>query len=214
MNTITKDMQSRTYPKGNIIVFQGEVPRSGFIVRSGALKMYAIDNDGNDRVVAFLTKDDLFPLDWLYGTTKAALFYVETLTEAELYSLPKTLFTDRLLQNPTYLAELGMKVQQDAASGLVRSLALQQSLAANKLLYLFYYFAIRHGREVMPGLYNLGLPLTHQLIADCLGLTRETVTGELNKLKKSGAIVYRQKQYIVDKKLLIKAVGKEISDNF
>jgi CRP-like cAMP-binding protein len=63
-------------------------------------------------------------------------------------------------------------------------------------------------------LYNLGLPLTHQLIADNLGLTRETVASEMSKLKKAGVVVYRRKQYVVDKGLLIRTVGKEITSNY
>lgn len=204
----------RRFPKGNIVLFQGEIPRSGFVVISGTLKVYAIDNNGNDKVVGFLIKGDVFPLDWLSGSSKSAVFYVETLTETELAPLSKAAFIEKCLPDPEFMRQHAAKLQKETTASLVRNLALQQSLAANKILYLFYYFAISYGREIMPGLYNLGLPLTHQLIADCLGLTRETVAAELNKLKKVNAIVYRQQQYIVDKKLLTRAVGKEISENF
>jgi len=176
---------------------------------SGSLKLYAIDNDGNERVVGFCSEGDIFPLDWLLGG-RSALFYYESITEAQLVPLTKSdVQLNKDVAKHTYET-----LVRDSASSLLRNLALQQSNATNKILYLFFYLAIRHGKEVGTGLYNLGLPLTHQLIADNLGLTRETVASEMSKLKKAGVVVYRRKQYVVDKALLVRTVGKEITVNF
>ncbi|MFZ1323822.1 MAG: Crp/Fnr family transcriptional regulator [Candidatus Saccharimonadales bacterium] len=202
--------QAKRYPKGNLVLFQGEVPRYGFYVVSGSLKLYAIDNDGNERVVGFCSEGDIFPLDWLLGGSKSALFYYETVTESQLIPLTKA----DIQQNKDVARHTQATLVRDSASALLRNLALQQSNATNKILYLFFYLAVRHGKEVGTGLYNLGLPLTHQLIADNLGLTRETVASEMSKLKKAGVVVYRRKQYVVDKSLLVRTVGKEITTNF
>jgi CRP-like cAMP-binding protein len=205
-----KDSQIRRYPKGSLVLFQGEIPRYGFHVVSGCLKLYAIDNDGNERVVGFYSEGDIFPVDWLLGSSRSALFYYEAMTEAQLVPLGREVFE----LNKKAQSAASKHLLNEASSGLLRNLALQQSNAANKILYFFYYLAIRHGKEVGIGLYNLGLPLTHQLIADNLGLTRETVASEMSKLKKAGVVVYRRKQYVVDKGLLIRTVGKEITSNY
>jgi CRP-like cAMP-binding protein len=205
-----EDAQIRRYPKGSLVLFQGEVPRYGFHVVSGCLKLYAIDNDGNERVVGFYSEGDMFPVDWLLESSRSALFYYEAMTESQLIPLGKEMF----VENASALEAARKHLLNEASSGLLRNLALQQANAANKILYFFYYLAVRHGKEVGIGLYNLGLPLTHQLIADNLGLTRETVASEMSKLKKAGVVVYRRKQYVVDKSLLVRTVGKEITSNF
>ncbi|MDQ3123700.1 MAG: Crp/Fnr family transcriptional regulator [bacterium] len=205
-----RGVQLKRYPKGSLVLFQGEIPRYGFHVVDGSLKLYAIDNDGNERVVGFCSVGDVFPLDWIMGASRSALFYYETLSEAQLAPLERTIAET----DSSAAGHLQSLLVSEAASGLLRNLALQQSNAANKILYLFFYLAIRHGKEVGTGLYNLGLPLTHQLIADNLGLTRETVASEMSKLKKAGVVVYRRKQYVVDKSLLVRTVGKEITANF
>ncbi|MBA2279283.1 Crp/Fnr family transcriptional regulator [Candidatus Saccharibacteria bacterium] len=204
----------RRYPKGSIVLFQGEVPRYGFFVVAGSIKTYAIDNDGNERVVGFSSEGDIFPLDWLLGMSRSAMFYYETLIETQLVPIIKPSLAETIDADSEASLFVRDYLLRDAASGLLRNLALQQSNASNKILYLFYYLAIRHGKQVSAGLFNLGLPLTHQLIADNLGLTRETVAGEMSKFKKAGVVVYRRKQYVVDKLLLIKTVGKEITANF
>lgn len=200
----------KRYPRGSLVLFQGEVPRYGFLVLEGSLKLYAIDNEGNERVIGFCSEGDIFPMDWLLGASRSALFYYETLTEAQLVPLSR----EELDGSNEAGEQVKTHLVREAASGMLRNLALQQSNAANKILYLFFYLAVRHGKEVSAGLYNLGLPLTHQLIADNLGLTRETVASEMSKLRRAGVVVYRRKQYVVDKALLVKTVGKEITSNF
>ncbi len=212
--TAIKAEPPRRYPKGSIVLFQAEVPRYGFYIAQGSIKAYAIDNDGNERVVSFSSEGDIFPLDWLLGASRSALFYYETLTETQLVPVARPELQDVVSNNieaGTFIREYLLR---ESASNLLRNLALQQSNAASKILYLFYYLAIRHGKQVSSGLFNLGLPLTHQLIADNLGLTRETVAGEMSRLKKAGVVIYRRKQYVVDKSLLVKTVGKEITSNF
>jgi CRP-like cAMP-binding protein len=206
-----EDIPVRQFPKNNIVIFQGEVPRNGYAVKSGTVRVYSIDNNGGEQIVGFYSSGDIFPLDWLFSDVSSALFYYETLTPAELQPMMRSDFITFEKQKETseYISYL---LRKEVSSGAIRGLALQQSLASAKIVYLFYYFSIRFGKEVTKNVYNLGLPLTHQLIADCLGLTRETVAGELSRLKKTGALAYRKKQYFVNKKLLIQAVGKEITE--
>lgn len=200
----------RRFGKGNIIYFQGEAPRQAYLVQDGSVRVYAIDDQGEEYVVGFYTKGDVFPLDWLHGYSKSAMFYYEALTPCELAPIEKTTFETS--EDPGINQYVLDRFLHIANSNLVRNLALQQPRAKDKIIYFFYFLAIRHGNETAAGLYTLGIPLTHQTIANCLGLTRETVATELGNLKRLGAVAYRNKKYIVDKKLVIKAVGKEITN--
>lgn len=200
----------RRYGKGNMVFFQGEAPRQAFTVQDGTVRAYAIDDEGEEYIVGFYSEGDIFPIDWLYGHSKATTFYYEALTPCELLPIEKTTF-DAEKSNDKVAAYLQSHFLNESTSNLVRNLALQQPRAKDKIIYFFYYLAIRHGKELTNGLYSLGIPLTHQTIADCLGLTRETVATELGNLKRAGAVAYRNKKYVIDKKLVIRAVGKEIT---
>lgn len=210
-----KDIQKitgpiRRYGKGNIIYFQGEAPRNAFLVRDGAIQVYAIDDEGEEYVVGFYTQGDIFPLDWLHGKSSATTFYYEALTPCELASIERKTYQECMTESEIYDYVLRQFVHE-STSGLIRNLALQQARAKEKIIYLFYFLAIRHGKELASGLYSLGIPLTHQTIANCLGLTRETVATELGHLKRSGTVAYRNKKYVVDKQLVMRSVGKEIN---
>lgn len=201
----------RRYGKGNIIFFQGEAPHQAFLVKEGTVRVYAIDDQGEEYIVGFYTEGDIFPLDWLHSYTTAASFYYEALTPCELAPIEKANYEAARSQPEisTYILD---RFLHESNSMLIRNLALQQPRAKDKIIYFFYFLAIRHGEEMASGLYTLGIPLTHQTIANCLGLTRETVATELGNLKRSGAVAYRNKKYVVDKKLVIKEVGKEITN--
>jgi CRP/FNR family transcriptional regulator, cyclic AMP receptor protein len=201
----------RRYGKGNIIYFQGEAPRQAFLVKEGTVRIYAIDDQGEEYIVGFYTAGDVFPLDWLHGYSSAASFYYEALTPCELAPIEKQNY-DAAQKDSKVTSYMLDRFLHESNSNLIRNLALQQPRAKDKIIYFFYFLAMRHGEEMATGLYTLGIPLTHQTIANCLGLTRETVATELGNLKRSGAVAYRNKKYVVDKKLVIKEVGKEITN--
>lgn len=204
----------RHYPAGNMVLFQGEAPRQAFYVKSGAIKLYAIDDSGSERVVGFASEGDIFPMDWLLNSSTSALFYHETLTNAELVPIDKATFTNLVDSDKSVSSFVLDYVGHVNAKQLLRHLALQQSSAVHKLLFFLYFLSVRHGKEVSAGILNPGLPLTHQLLADNLGLTRETVAMEMSALKKRGVLMYKRKRYLIDKKLLITTVGKDISSSF
>lgn len=200
----------RRFGKGSIIYFQGEAPRQAFFIKEGSVRVYAIDDQGEEYIVGFYTQGDIFPLDWLYSHATSAMFYYEAMTQCELAPIERGTFIASTHEIVTrYTLDQFLHA---SSSSLIRNLALQQPRAKDKIIYFFYFLAIRHGKETAAGLYTLGIPLTHQTIASCLGLTRETVATELGKLKKAGTVAYRNKKYVIDKKRVIKAVGKEITN--
>lgn len=68
--------------------------------------------------------------------------------------------------------------------------------AESSLLRLFAWLAKRFGQEVEQG-QMIDLRLTHQDIADLLGLTRVTVTRLLNEFERQGMIQRKERQFIV-----------------
>ena len=67
----------RAIRKRTIVLYQGEVPRSGYIVKSGTLKVYRINRYGEEQIVGFRTTGELMPETWLFGKTSGTLYYYE-----------------------------------------------------------------------------------------------------------------------------------------
>jgi CRP-like cAMP-binding protein len=198
----------RTFKKGSILLYQGEVPRMAYIITSGDIKVYAINNAGEEQIVTMHGTYDLFPSPWIFKKTTTSLYYYETTSACDLVTLPRDVLLDHMAK-PAFLPAIADYLATNYVGLMMRTTALQQSRASEKIMFTLYYLLFRHGRQVRPDHYEIQLPLTHSTIASLVGLTRETTTTELNRLKSDGVLSYEHRIYIVNKSKLERTLGEE-----
>lgn len=181
----------KAFKKGEIIVFQGEAPRSAFVVKSGTVKAYNLSISGDEKPVAFYTADSVFPGPWVYGKMPNSIYYYEAFTpEVSLYAIPREEYVRFIKSRPQLIYQELERYLTDELGKSMRLNALQHSRASEKLLYTLHYLALSHGKTVGPQKIEITLDLTHQDFANLTGLTRETAATELNKLKHASIIDY------------------------
>ena len=91
--------------------------------------------------------------------------------------------------------------------------ALEHSHAAEKLVYILQYLVARFGEPAERGMTKIDLRLSHQDIAEMVGLTRETTAVELHRLKDRGLISYGRFSYAVNVPALVAATGSDEFEN-
>jgi CRP/FNR family cyclic AMP-dependent transcriptional regulator len=181
----------KTFKKGEIIIFQGEAPRSAYVVKTGTIKAYNLSVGGDEKPVAFYDTGSVFPDAWVYGKMSSAIYYYEAFTaEAQLYAIDREEYLSFIKRHPELLYQELERYLMDQLGKSMRLNALQHSRASDKLLYTLHYLALSHGRQAAPQQIEITLELTHQDFANLTGLTRETAATELNKLKHEGVISY------------------------
>jgi len=182
----------KAYKKGEIIVFQGEVPRSAYVVKTGTVKAYNLSISGDEKPVAFYSEDNAFPATWIYGKVSSATFYYEAFSsEVELYVVDRGEFVKFIKKSNDLLYQELERLLNDQLGGALRLNALQHSRASDKLIYTLHYLALTHGKPAdKSGQIEITLNLTHQDFANLTGLTRETAATELNRLKRQKIIDY------------------------
>lgn len=190
LDTFLRQFTTKAYKKGEIILFQGEAPRSGYIIKSGLVKAYNLSTAGDEKPIAFYAEFSMFPGAWVFGKVPSAIYYYEALTDVEVYHFPREAYVDFIRQDKELLYwELENYVSDDVGK-TIRLNALQHSRASDKLIYTLHYLALSHGETVSPNIVQITMTLTHQDFANLTGLTRETTATELNKLKTRGVIDY------------------------
>lgn len=191
LHTFLSNYPTRKFNKGEIIIFQGEAPRSAYVVKRGTVKAYNLSVNGDEKPVSFYTPDAAFPGAWIYGKLPSAIYYYEAFTsEVELSVVPRDDYVAFIKSQPELLYT---ELQHYVLSQLGKSMrlnALQHSRASDKLIYTLHYLALSHGHQVAPQQLEITLDLTHQDFANLTGLTRETAATELNKLKRQGVVSY------------------------
>lgn len=204
--------QVRTFKKGEIIIFQGEAPRSAYVVKSGTVKAYNLSVGGDEKPVAFYPADNVFPSSWVYGKASSAVYYYEAFTsEVEVYMIDRDEFVSFIKKRPELLYQELERLLSDQLGGSLRLNALQHSRASDKLVYTLHYLAMTHGKQTEDKTLEITLDLTHQDFANLTGLTRETAATELNKLKKQGVIDYGKH---VPYQLDLKRLSQVLNDQF
>jgi CRP-like cAMP-binding protein len=203
---------TRTFKKGEIIIFQGEAPPCAYIVKQGVVKAYNLSIDGDEKPVAFYSADSVFPASWVYGKMSSAIYYYEAFTpDVEVYSIEREEFVEFIKKRPELLYQELEHALSDQLGGSLRLNALQHSRASDKLIYTLHYLALNHGKPGRDQKIEIILDLKHQDFANLTGLTRETAATELNKLKRQGIIDYgKGKPYYLN----VGRLTKTLNDQF
>jgi CRP/FNR family transcriptional regulator len=200
---------TRRYPKKSTIVFQGEIPKSVYVIKSGIIKVYGITSEGDQRTVTILCAGDSFPTSWIFGKTDYCIYYYEATTDCTILAVKREDFLNALEKN----VDLKNQVLENYTSHYIAStmhvFALEHSYARDKLIYILQYLTTRFGMKQPNGKTQIILRLSHQDIAEMVGITRETAAVELHKLKQKGYIDYQRFTYFVDVHRLQQLKGDE-----
>ena len=200
-----------TFRKGEVLLFQGEVPKNAYVLKNGIIKMYNLTEEGSEQLVQLHTPSDIFPVTWLLKKAPSALYYYEALTDCQVYCIPRDKYLDYIKSDLELIySELERFALKDFGTSL-RLNALLQSKASDKILNTLHYLVSSQGSEIKPNLMKINLTLTHQDLANLTGLTRETVAIEINKLKRQGVIHYQKRTiYHID----VSKLNRLLNDQF
>ncbi len=200
--------QIRTYNPGSTILYQGEVPRSVFVLKSGIAKSFNISHQGEEQIVSFHIPGDILAPSWVFKKTSSAIFFYEAVSECEVVLVQRSEMRDFLDISPQATSKLLDRYITDHTASLIRVSALEQAKAVDKVLYTLYYLCRLYGGSTKEWT-DIELKLTHQDIASLVGLTRETVAVEINKLRKKDVINYANQHYKVNLDKLLEMIGED-----
>jgi len=198
----------RQIKKGRPILYQGEIPQSIFFVKSGVIKVYNITATGEEKTVGYESADGLMPLEWLFGRSPVSLYYYDTFTDCQVHSVPKQELLEILSTNPKLSNFLLNRAISLYISSTIHLHALEQSKARDKLLYILQYLVMRFGKPVNTEESLIELRLTHQEIANLIGITRETASTEIGRLMKTGILRQEQLHYVVNTNKALRQLGE------
>ncbi|HSX43982.1 MAG TPA: Crp/Fnr family transcriptional regulator [Candidatus Saccharimonadales bacterium] len=198
----------KSFSKGEIILYQGEVPEVAFAVKSGLVRAYDISSDGSEKPIAFKKALEIFPTAWLFKKSPATLYFYEAYTDVQVHALPREEFW-RLITNDKLLVHklLDDYVTISVAKSL-RINALQYSKAADKMIHILEYLMVMYGRELKNGKVVIELPIIQQELANLLGITRETAVIQLSKLKQEGILTQSHRKIIINKTRFSQYLGE------
>jgi CRP/FNR family nitrogen fixation transcriptional regulator len=154
------------------IYAQGDAPGTLYRIEFGAVRIYRLLADGRRQVVAFHIAGETFGFEG----GKSRSFFAESIVATGL----TTVDIDRDGRYSAQLMELALKEMVRAQEHL---LVVGKQCALEKLAVFLTDLANRQG-----GLDCIDIPMTRTDIGDYLGMTIETVSRNLSKLRAEGVL--------------------------
>ncbi|WEJ08672.1 helix-turn-helix domain-containing protein [Sinorhizobium prairiense] len=169
-----------TYKPGREIYGQGDTVAKCYQIETGTVRVYRLLSDGRRQIVAFCFAGEVFGLE--AGSTHR--FFAEAVTETTLAAFRQT----TVQEHSRELLELALDGMARAQEHL---LVVRRQCAVERMAAFLLDLSNRLG-----ALQQLRLPMSRQDIADYLGLTIETVSRVIAKLKERSIIALRDSRAI------------------
>jgi CRP/FNR family transcriptional regulator len=185
---------------------QGDPPDGICIVKKGLLKIVSISEKGTEQILHILRPGDVFGELILFG--KPRPFTAVALTDAAVSILPLAIVQDLLATSPVfsrnYLRLLSLRLYE-----LEQTFpALVQAWPHHRLAKELLHLADDLGDETPKGT-RLTLHLTHELLSNLIGTSRETVTLLIHKFEEIGLLRREGRDLFLNRERLADYLGLE-----
>lgn len=152
-----------------------------YFVKSGFVKSYVVDTEGNELAVSFFMPGEIIGLDGLYS--KHYTSSIIALQDTSVCEIPYDALENLCAAEPElqkYFNELqSRQIVQEQKMTMLRG----HKNATDRLLAFLLNMSNRYKRQKLSSL-SFRLPMTRKDIGGCLGLTLETVSRVFTTLQK------------------------------
>jgi CRP/FNR family transcriptional regulator len=171
-----------SYPEGATVFVEGQSARGVYVVCQGRAKLTTTSRDGKTLILRIAQPGEILGLDSVISGINHELT-VETLQPCQLAFVAREDFLKFLKSHADACLHAAKHLSRDCQSAYdsIRSIGLSHS-ALEKLSRLLLHWA-DEGR-INEGTIRVKLALTHEEVAQIIGISRETVTRMLGDLRK------------------------------
>jgi CRP/FNR family transcriptional regulator len=187
----------KQYTKGQTILLQNETPPGVFVIESGKVRSYTITPEGHEQLISIHSRGEDIPVGCAFGVIKKPRYFYDAYTRCVVRIIPQKEFVERLLSDMELLQQTYLNNVEQLASALSRIHAMGQPRASNKVALTLIYLADRLGSRPWAKPKFTEISITQEEIANLLGMTRETVSFELKKLRIKKMVSYSRKNYVL-----------------
>jgi CRP/FNR family transcriptional regulator len=194
----------QTLPAAELLFSQGDKADSVFEVLSGMVRLFKLLPDGRRQVTGFLTAGQLLGL----APEGICVFTADTLTEVSLCRYKRDAFERLIDEVPGFARRLLAVTSHELHAAQDQMVLLGRKSASEKVATFLLMLPARQD--------DIDVPMTRGDIADYLGLTVETVSRTLTRLRQDGliALPVPARIKVVDRKGLESLASGDLADFF
>jgi CRP/FNR family transcriptional regulator len=183
---LAKHTSRHAYDADQEVMVEGEDVERYANILSGVVKLSKLTTDGRQQIVGLQFAPDFLGRPFRQRSEVAA----EAATAVKVCSFPRSVLDQLIAESPELEHRLYQQSLKELDSARDWMLTLGRKSAAERVASFLYMIALNIDPEKSPGEAGIEfeIPLKRADIADFLGLTIETVSRQITKLRKSGII--------------------------
>lgn len=190
LNTFSSSYPSQEFKKGETILQAGQEPTNILYITSGIVRSYWISPEGTEVTLNMYKSHAFLPMSWAIANVKNNNFF-EAMTSVVGRKVPKDVFLQFLKKNPDIIYDLLKRIYIGMEGLWMHIESLTTGDSSLKLIISLIILAKRFGVQKNAKTV-VQIKMTEKDIANYAGITRETASRELQKLKKDNLVLFEK----------------------
>lgn len=178
----------KNYPEGQILILNGETTEYIYQLVKGRVKQYDVTYRGDEVIVNTFKPPAFFPMSLVINKGENPYIF-EAETDIAVRQVPVGEVIAFIKDNPDVLFDLLSRVYRGVDGLLARMSHLMASSAKERLVYELLIECRRFGEQQSDG--SFIIKINEKSLGAKAGLSRETVSRELNKLVRADIVTFR-----------------------
>jgi CRP-like cAMP-binding protein len=184
----------KKYQKGQILIFAGDNPGCIYHLIRGKVKQYDVTKRGDEIILNVFKPPAFFPMSLAINSVPNPYIF-EAETDTELHQVPAEEAVTFLRDNPDVMFDLLSRLYRGMDGVLGRMVQLMSTSAASRLMYELTVEARRFGKIQKDG--SVALKINEKELGARAGITRETVSRQMHKLKAENQVLLENGRIII-----------------
>lgn len=190
---ITPLLKERQFKKNHILMFENDVSDEVYIIRSGMIKIYRM-HEGREVILSISGPGDIVGEAEALTNDSRRISSIEALEKVSVWQLSRQDFLHIVEQYPSVMRKAYVILVERIRmlNRQVRYMAFYDVRAkvANLIVDLYYNFGIPDDNG-----YKIDLKINQSMLANMLGVTRESISKTLGDFQHEGLIDIRDKYF-------------------
>lgn len=180
---VLKHARRKQIAKGQVILYEGDLTVDVFVLESGIIKIHDIDDMGNEKILHLLKRPAVFPFAFFSGSEIPTRWFYTALTDCEISVIPREMLQKEIETNSKLGLYLMNQFSLEVHEILTRLSSLGKTNTRDKLCSALNFLVVWHSKQQRDDWYRVSFPVSHQLLADMIGTTRESTAIAMKELQ-------------------------------
>ena len=182
LDKVNENSREAEFKKGDIIIHEGSLNSNIIYLKSGLVKEYVRTSSQKEQILQIVKKFSYLGLPSLFGDRVNHYSYA-ALEDIKVCYIDISIFNKLIRENGEFAYQILVSVSRDSLNNFHRFMSQSQKKTYGKVADALLFFS-----RIIYEAQNFEIPFTRQELADLIGISRESATRVLLKLKDDGIL--------------------------